>query len=101
MGDPTVLRNLRRVCAPDGLLEVMIGLHSERDKSELQRLGIPAFDLEHIDTFLSNRYRPAGFEVVERGFRPLSDWGEMHSSWAKRLRAAPGRQVTYLIARAR
>lgn len=99
-GDATVLNNLRRVLAPEGLLEVIIGLHPERDKSELQRLGIPPFTIEHIDTILTSCYRQACFDLVERGQRPLSDLPEIHSSWARRLKGNPDRQVTYLIARA-
>src|SRR5215831_11298295 len=39
-GDEDGLRNLRRICAPDGLLEIVIGLDPERDRSEIERLGL-------------------------------------------------------------
>jgi 16S rRNA (adenine(1408)-N(1))-methyltransferase len=100
IGDATVLNNLRRVCAPEGLLEVIIGLDVERDKSEMQRLGIPMFDVEHIDKVLNGCYRQSGFALIERGQRSLLDWPELHSSWARRLRGNPARQLCYLIAKA-
>ena len=99
-GDITVLKNLRRLCLAGALLEVVIGLDSERDKAELQRLRIPLFDLEYIDTVLVSHYHRAGFEIVERGQRAFSEWPDLHSSWAKRLKGRPGRQLTYLIGRA-
>jgi 16S rRNA (adenine(1408)-N(1))-methyltransferase len=98
VGDAPVLNNLRRLCAPEALLEVVIGLDQERDQSELQRLGIPAFSIEYIDTVLTDSYRRAGFEIVERSQRPFSDSPRLHSTWARRLRDNPNRQLVYLIA---
>jgi 16S rRNA (adenine(1408)-N(1))-methyltransferase len=34
-GDPAVLRNLRRICSPGALLEVVIGVDPERDRGEV------------------------------------------------------------------
>jgi len=99
-GNITVLKNLRRLCLTGALLEVVIGLDSERDKAELNRLQIPPFDLEYIDKVLAGYYRRAGFEIVERGQRAFSEWPDLHSSWAKRLKGRPGRQLTYLIGQA-
>ncbi|HKE58707.1 MAG TPA: class I SAM-dependent methyltransferase, partial [Pyrinomonadaceae bacterium] len=36
--DTSVLQNLRRICAPEALLEIVIGLDSERDQTEIERL---------------------------------------------------------------
>jgi 16S rRNA (adenine(1408)-N(1))-methyltransferase len=90
-GDAGVMRNLRRICAVDGLLEVVIGIDPVRDQTEIERLQIkPQF----IDEVLVENYRAAGFEIIETGLRVSSQ--SLDTSWAKRLQ----RQVTFIIARA-
>ncbi|CAN5801483.1 hypothetical protein BH20ACI3_BH20ACI3_06970 [soil metagenome] len=46
-GKETVLRNLRRICAGDALLEILIGFDPVRDASELKRLEILSLSREH------------------------------------------------------
>src|SRR5262245_31010715 len=99
-GDAVALGNLRRVCAPDAWLEVVIALDPERDRAEIVRLGLSPLSLEFLETTLIPRYLAAGFDVVEYGSLPPSEWPQLHTSWAQRLRSATARQLTYLIARA-
>jgi hypothetical protein len=100
LGDEAVLRNLRRACAPGAWLEVVIALDPERDRAEIERLGLSPLSLEFLETTLTPRYRAAGFDVVEYGSLPPSDWPHLQTSWAKRLRGATPRPLSYLIARA-
>ena len=99
-GDAVVLRNLRRICAAGGLLEVVLGLDPARDQSEIERLGLAPLTLEYIDQTLAPQYAAAGFEIAERGIIPASEWPEFNTSWAKRLQQNDQRVITYLIARA-
>ena len=99
-GDVALLQNLRRICAGDALLEVVIGIDPVRDKSELERLGVQALTLEIIDSVLIPNYRAAGFEIIERGMIAASEWPALETSWAKRLQGNEQRPLTYLIARA-
>lgn len=99
-GDPAVLLSLRRLCAPEALLEIVMGLDPDRDRSEIDRLGLPELTVSHIDTVLTPRFAAAGLEVLERGSLAPAEWGTLRTSWAKRLRGGGGRSVTYLIARA-
>ena len=98
-GDVDVLQNLRRICASDALLEVVLGLDPARDQSEIERLELTPLSLEFIDQQLASRYLTAGFEITERGIIPASEWPEFNTSWAKRLHQNDQRVVTYLIAR--
>ena len=100
VGDKEVLENLRRVCAPSALLEVVIGIDPERDRSEIERLKLPPLSIEHIDSVLAPQYRRAGFEIFERGTIVASEWPELQTSWAKRLKGSVNRPLTYIIARA-
>jgi 16S rRNA (adenine(1408)-N(1))-methyltransferase len=99
-GDPKVLQNIRRVCANDALLEIVIGLDPERDRSELARLNLPPLTTEHVDSLLVPQYNSAGFEICERGIIFPSEWPELHTSWAKRLKGNAARSLLYIIARA-
>jgi 16S rRNA (adenine(1408)-N(1))-methyltransferase len=100
VGDEEVLRNLRRICSAEALLEVVIGLDPERDISEIERLGLETLSLEHIDGRLARKYRSAGFEILERGLIPPAEWPEFQTSWAKRLKGSAGRSLLYIVARA-
>lgn len=99
-GDRTVLDNLRRICSADALLEVVIGLDPERDRSETERLGLQPITIPYIDSTLVPHYRDAGFEIVERGLIPSAEWPALKTSWAKRLQGRATRSLIYIIARA-
>jgi 16S rRNA (adenine(1408)-N(1))-methyltransferase len=99
-GDAELLQNVRRICAADGLLEVVIGIDPVRDKSELERLGVQPLTLEVVDSILAANYSAAGFEIIERGMISASEWPALETSWAKRLQGNEQRPITYLIAHA-
>ncbi len=100
-GDVGVLRSLRRVCADEALLEVVIGLDAVRDQSEIERLGVTPLTLDFIDKELAPNYAAAGFEITERGILNASEWAELNTSWARRLHGNERRTITYLVARAK
>jgi 16S rRNA (adenine(1408)-N(1))-methyltransferase len=99
-GDENGLRNLRRICATDGILEIVIGLDPERDASEIQRLGLQRFSIEVFDQEIEPRYRESGFEILERRVLAQSEWPRLRTSWAKRLRNNEARTLFYIVARA-
>jgi 16S rRNA (adenine(1408)-N(1))-methyltransferase len=100
IGDAAVLRNLRRICAPGAWLEVILGIDPERDRSEIERLGLDPFSAEFLETVLKARYQEAGFEVWEAGVLPPSEWPRIQTSWSQRLRGRGERSLIYIIARA-
>ena len=99
-GDETVLRNLRRVCAPGALLEIVIGLDPERDQSEIKALGLKPLTHEFLEMRLAPRYAANGFAVLEKGELAPAEWPRLKTSWAKRLRGNAGRALIYILARA-
>lgn len=99
-GDVDVLKRIRDLCEDGAVLEVVTGLDESRDASEIERLGLQPLSEELIEKELVPRYREAGFEITERGTLNSSDWPELKSSWAKRLKGSSTRTITYLIARA-
>ena len=98
-GDTDVLNNVRRICAPGALLEVVLGIDPARDQSEIERLGLPTVTRDLIRDLIE-RYQACGFEVIEHGVLSPAQWSEMDTSWARRLQGNEQRLVTYLIARA-
>ena len=97
-GDIEVLRNLRRICAGGASLEVVIGLDSERDQAEIERLGLSPVTLEFIDNVLGPNYAAAGFQIVERGTIGAAEWPRINTSWARRLQGNERRSIIYMIA---
>jgi 16S rRNA (adenine(1408)-N(1))-methyltransferase len=99
VGDLKVLENLRRICSCDAVLEVAIGIDTERDRTEMERLGIQPITSDYIDKVLGAHYRNAGFEICERGTILPSEWPALQTSWAKRLKGNANRSLVYFIAR--
>lgn len=99
-GDEAVLTNLRRICSPNALLEILIGFDPVQDVSELARLEIPSLSLNYIDSVLATRYERSGFAIIERGVLSQSEWADVRTSWARRLKGRAGRSLTYIIAQA-
>ncbi len=99
-GEVALLENVRRICAEDALLEVVIGIDPVRDKSEIERLDVKPLTLEVVDTVLVPNYAAAGFKIIERGIIAASEWPALETSWAKRLQGNEQRPITYLVARA-
>jgi 16S rRNA (adenine(1408)-N(1))-methyltransferase len=99
-GDIAILRNIRRICFAGALLEVIVSLDQDRDRSEIERLQIPTLSRTYIDGVLALLYKKAELEIIEHGECSPDDWPELHSSWAKRLQGSAHRSLIYLIARA-
>ncbi len=99
-GDETVLQSLRRICAPECLIEIVIGIDEERDKSEIERLDLPKLSTKYLENVLIPSYRAARFEILESGILVASDWSKLETSWARKLQGGSNRQVTYLILQA-
>jgi 16S rRNA (adenine(1408)-N(1))-methyltransferase len=98
--DARVLGNLRRVCAPDCVLEIIVGLDPERDRAEIERLELPALSESYLETILTGKYRVAGFDVLETGRLSEAGWSKLQTSWARKLQGNTMREVVYLIAQA-
>lgn len=99
-GDERVLRALHRISAPGCLLEVVIGVDPERDKRELERLGLAEFSLDYLRKIAASRYQASGFTLKESGVLAKDEWTRLHTSWARRLSPNEAREVVYFIAEA-
>ena len=100
VGNETVLRSLRRIAAPGCLLEIIIGIDPERDRSEIERLDIPDLTPIYLHSYLIPKYIAAGFELKETGSLDSSEWSRLETTWAKKLQGG-SRSATYLIFRTR
>jgi 16S rRNA (adenine(1408)-N(1))-methyltransferase len=100
LGDERILRSLHRLCARGCLLEVVIGFDPERDRQELERLGIADFSLDYVRNKLVSRYSNCGLKLKESGVLGKAEWTRLHSSWARRLSLNDAREVVYFIAEA-
>jgi 16S rRNA (adenine(1408)-N(1))-methyltransferase len=100
-GDHDSLRNLRRICAPEAQLKIFMSFDSERDRAEIERLGLTSITAEFLQKVLKPRYQAAGFEMLESGVFSTPEWPELRTSWAQRLRDNDRRSLIYILARAR
>jgi len=96
-GQKDVLNSLRRICAPECLVEIVIGIDEERDKSEIERLELPQLSSDYLENVLIPKYQAAGFEIIDKGILLPADWSKLETSWARKLQGGSNRQVIYLI----
>jgi 16S rRNA (adenine(1408)-N(1))-methyltransferase len=99
-GDETILKKIRRICTPDAVLEVIIGVDKERDATELKRLEIDSLNEDFIQSSLIERYENCGLRITEFGNFASGKWPEICTTWAQRLRTNDKRSLVYLIAEA-
>ena len=99
-GDALILKSLRRLCRKGARLEVLVGLDPARDFSELERLGLPELSARHLENDLVPAYEANGFVVADYGMPGSSEWPQIESTWASKLRRSPTRRLIYLHARA-
>ncbi|MCX6046914.1 MAG: class I SAM-dependent methyltransferase [Chloroflexi bacterium] len=99
-GEAGVLANLRRVCAPQARLQILLGLDPVRDQTEIARLGLNALSEIYLDQVLLPRYQNAGFAVTKKQVLSSAEWSQVASSWAKRLRGNSERRLLSLTAHA-
>lgn len=97
LGDEGVLRSLRRIAAPECLLEIVIGIDPVRDKTEIERLGLPELNAAYLKDILIPRYESVGFNLVESGSMDAGEWSKLETSWARKLQGGDGRKVSYLV----
>lgn len=100
-GDSHILSNLNRICQNNAFMKVIISLDPIRDCTELKRLEIPAFDLDHVKKVLAVKYKNAGFDIVEAKVMSAQEYLALNSSWAKRIRQNKERLLIYFLARAK
>ena len=99
-GEPGVLLGLRRIMVDGGLLEVVIGVDADRDRTEVERLGLPNISLDYLTSVLEPRYAAARLAIKEKGKLAAHEWPHLQSSWARRLSGNDRREVVYFIAEA-
>lgn len=99
-GDVDILASLKRIAAPGCLLEIIIGIDPERDRAELDRLGVPELTPIILHSFLIPKYITAGFEYVESGALTRNEWSSLETSWARKLGQGANRTVTFIVFRA-
>jgi 16S rRNA (adenine(1408)-N(1))-methyltransferase len=99
-GDVDILRNVRRICAEDALLEIIIGIDEQKDRSEFQRLELPPLTEKFVETILIDLYQNAGFKILEYGNIEPTNWPRLCTSWAQKLEGGGTRSLLFLIAQA-
>ena len=98
-GETKVLTDLRRISASGALLEIVVGIDPERDKFEIERLGLPDLSDDYIKSSLLPKFLTTGFFSLENSVLGPDEWRKIETSWARKLQGE-GRVVRRLIFRA-
>jgi 16S rRNA (adenine(1408)-N(1))-methyltransferase len=100
-GDREALASLKRIAAPECVLEIIIGIDETRDRTEIERLGLPHLSDEYLRKTLIPKYETAGFEILRCGVLKPSEWSRLETSWARRLQSNDNRQCVFLVMQSR
>ena len=95
--DEAILRSIRRLAADECLLEVVLGIDPKRDRSEVERLGIPDLSPQYLEGSLFPKYKDAGFESRDYASLKSDEWSKIESSWARKLSGNEQRNVLFMI----
>src|SRR6185369_15417188 len=60
--------------APECLVEIIIGLDPDRDRQEMERLGLSEFSSDYVFRKLIPVYEGAGFKVIGHGSLSPHEW---------------------------
>lgn len=99
-GDAQALAALKRIAAPECILEIIIGIDETRDRTEIERLELPRLSNEYLQNALIPKYEAAGFTRLESGVLKPSEWSRLETSWARKLQSNDNRQCVFLVLRA-
>jgi 16S rRNA (adenine(1408)-N(1))-methyltransferase len=97
LGEGAALRSLRRIAAPEAVLEIVLGIDEERDRTEIERLGLPPLTEEYLRKTLIPKYEAAGFETLKSGVLTPAEWSRLETSWARKLQSDAQRRVFFLV----
>ncbi|HTK38371.1 MAG TPA: methyltransferase domain-containing protein [Pyrinomonadaceae bacterium] len=96
-GDEKILASLHRISAPGCLLEIVIGIDPGRDKTEIERLGVPELTPVFLHSYLIPKYKAARFDLLDCETLTNTEWSQLETSWARRLQGNDNRNVWYLV----
>jgi 16S rRNA (adenine(1408)-N(1))-methyltransferase len=99
-GDQPILRKLRRICSTGALVKVVFSLDFAKDKSEIERLGLPVLSVEYVDDVLRKQYETAGLTIISATQFTSPDLTEFETTWARRLRQNASRSYIQIQAQA-
>lgn len=99
-GEDWFIRSLARICVRGAQVTIVLGIDETRDRSELERLGIPLLSDDYLRHALHARHEAAGFAIAElrtdTQLRP-----NITTSWARRLSGSRSRKMIYIVLEAR
>lgn len=97
--DQTTWENIKRVCQPGAVVDVVTGYSASHEDKTVKERGLPEFSLGYIQNEMANKLRLLGVDLVEAQELDSEKLKEFPSSWAKRL--AYGKERTFFHIRFR
>ncbi len=95
--DGAFLAAIRRLILPGGLIEIVVAIDPERDRAEIESLGVPDLTPVFVHSYLIPRFSAAGFTNLGAETLGPDEWRKIETSWAKKLRGNPMRRAVALI----
>ncbi|HUF03357.1 MAG TPA: class I SAM-dependent methyltransferase [Aridibacter sp.] len=93
--DPEFLARMRQILKPEGTLTIITGIDPERDRSELERLGVEPPTRSSTGSSLVPSYAASGFRLVSFETGSAGDL-RAETTWARKLKGSPVRRFMKL-----
>ena len=94
--EPGAWNNIKRICQPGALVDVLFGVDDQIEAGERDKLALPSVTLPYISEVMAPK-------LIQGGLRPLNikivdgkSLTQYPSSWAKKLSFGKPRQFYYL-----
>lgn len=88
--DPGFLASLAQILTDSGKLSLTTGIYPQKDRRELERLGVEALCFDDLTSRMLPAYSEAGFDLIEAA---TAEKGELlsGSTWERKLRHSNSR----------
>lgn len=77
--------NIKKICQKEAIIDIILGYDKSREKKEIEKLGLPLFDLQYIQNEMAPKLENQGFTIIETREVERSELKDHPSSWAKKL----------------
>lgn len=96
LGDDATWQNIRKICKPGALVDILCGYSEQRDAAQIEQLGIPPVYEQCIQDEMIPKVQQIGFEVGAVEAITAENLGDYPSTWAKKLQFRQGEKVHHI-----
>jgi len=96
LGDETTWKNIRNICKPGAIMDILCGYSEQRESAQMEQLGMPPLYEQMIQDEMIPKIQKIGFHAQEVSAITADRLGDYPSTWAKKLQFRQGDKVYHI-----